>query len=150
MTEDYVSFEMAKLLKEKGFDGKCYKVWETNSYGEPNLVAAPHFVEGETCVDMESVSSAEKYYNDMTENNHIEGFLAPTLQMAMNWLLDTYKLHIVPTPYPHEDGEFYWAYKITFLDSDTLAVMVVKQKAGFDSKENACEGAIKYCLENLI
>lgn len=27
ITEDYVSFEVAKLLKEKGFDVKCRWVW---------------------------------------------------------------------------------------------------------------------------
>ena len=124
ITEDYVSFETAKLLKEKGFKSDCcHTAYDCN--GE-------FFWHGDYSKDRKGIMDA------------------PTLQMAMKWLLDTYKLHIVPTPYPHEDGEFYWAYKITFLDSDTLAVMVVKQKAGFDSKENACEGAIKYCLENLI
>ena len=27
VTEDYVSFETAKLLKEKGFDEKCFQYW---------------------------------------------------------------------------------------------------------------------------
>lgn len=127
--EVFVSFETAKLLKEKGFDGECRDYYNTD---------------GRFC--------SEDFKSDWNHGGlgTITIFSAPTLQMTMEWLLDTYKLHIVPTPYPHEDGEFYWAYKITFLDSDTLAVMVVKQKAGFDSKENACEGAIKYCLENLI
>ena len=132
ITEDYVSFETAKLLKEKGFDGECDYL-----YVNGDIIRA----QGGKCNWNRGETLFTDYKNECS---------APTLQMAMNWLLDTYKLHIVPTPYPHEDGEFYWAYKITFLDSDTLAVMVVKQKAGFDSKENACEGAIKYCLENLI
>ena len=29
ITEDYVSFETAKLLKEKGFDGICRTAYET-------------------------------------------------------------------------------------------------------------------------
>ena len=49
ITEDYVSFETAKLLKEKGFDGPCYKVWETHGDSQ-TLVGAPWFVEGETVV----------------------------------------------------------------------------------------------------
>jgi len=28
ITEDYVSFETAKLLKEKGFDEECYRFWQ--------------------------------------------------------------------------------------------------------------------------
>jgi len=130
--EVFVSFETAKLLKEKGFDGECDYL-----YVNGDIIRA----QGGKCNWNRGETLFTDYKNECS---------APTLQMAMNWLLDTYKLHIVPTPYPHEDGKFYWAYKIAFLDSDTLAVMVVKQKAGFDSKENACEGAIKYCLENLI
>jgi len=30
ITEDYVSFETAKLLKEKGFDKKCFTVYNNN------------------------------------------------------------------------------------------------------------------------
>jgi len=30
ITEDYVSFEVAKLLKEKGFDERCYKKYNSN------------------------------------------------------------------------------------------------------------------------
>ena len=133
ITEDYVSFETAKLLKENGFDERC-----SHAYRHDGM----HLYCGD--VQYTKVSNSE------IQKDKLLYCTCPTLQMAMKWLLDTYKLHIVPTPYPHEDGKFYWAYKIGFLDTDTLAVMVVKQKAGFDSKEKACEAAIKYCLEKLI
>ena len=134
VTEDYVSFETAKLLKEKGFDEDCRYFYD---YEKPKS----------------GYLSNERYGERIHNSNDYEGrelAACPTLQMAMKWLIETHKLHIEPTPYPHEDGVFYWAYKIAFLDSDTLAVMVVRKKAGFDSKEKACEAAIKYCLENLI
>ena len=32
ITEDYVSFEIAKLLKEKGFDELCYQKYDDEGY----------------------------------------------------------------------------------------------------------------------
>ena len=65
ITEDYVSFEVAKLLKEKGFDGIV-----TNSYDNYTLEFLPH---------------CAKHYGQTN---------APTLQMAMKWLREVYNIHI--------------------------------------------------------
>lgn len=72
ITEDYVSFEVAKLLKEKGFDEKCralYTVW---------------------------FDEVEGPKEDKAENWNIEPryFSAPTLQMAMKWLREVHKITI--------------------------------------------------------
>ena len=40
MTEDYVSFETAKLLKEKGFDEECQKYYGDYKYPCPTLQMA--------------------------------------------------------------------------------------------------------------
>ena len=120
--EDYCSFELTKLLKEKGFD-------QISDWG---------YREDGTCVEMIDYPITPPAY------------WGATLQIVMKWLREMYNLHILSVPYPHEDGVFYWAYKIAFLDSDTLAVMVTKQAAGFDTYEQACEAAIKYCLTELF
>ncbi len=66
ITEDYVSFEVAKLLKEKGFDDfACHSYYYKN--GD---------IEDET-----------RYDGD---------FGRPTLQMAMKWLREVHHLHIIP------------------------------------------------------
>lgn len=150
--EDYVSFETAKLLKEKGFREWCRECYGTDVRHNGVSISFDEELDLKDEGRGDEIEYVEGgiMHNLSCNNSDKDIYAAPTLSIAMNWLLDTYKLHIVPTPYPHEDGVFYWAYKIAFLDSETLAVMVVKQKSGFDSKENACEDAIKYCLENLI
>lgn len=146
ITEDYVSFETAKLLKEKGFDGKCYKVWVHYASSTPMLWAAPTFVEGETIVDRESVESAERTWNTIYCNseNKNHGYLAPTLQMAMKWLREVHKIHVVIYPYGDYSCD---NYQFDVYKDNSL---VVSKDDGYITYEQACESGIKYCLENLI
>jgi hypothetical protein len=67
ITEDYVSFETAKLLKEKGFDCKV-----TRSYFENDGIYAP-------C--------------DPSDVQRKDAIAIPTLQMAMKWLREVHGLH---------------------------------------------------------
>lgn len=123
ITEDFVSFETAKLLKEKGFDENCYT----------------HY----------SSDGQNVYYNYQTPS---DGINIPTLQMAMKWLREVYKLHC------NSDYDIIlgWYCQITNL-TKTVEYDYLEMKHyhpdkdnGFSSPEEACEAAIKYCLENLI
>ena len=150
ITEDYVSFETAKLLKEKGFDGKCYKVWVYYTSSTPMLWAAPAFVEGETIVDRESVESAERMWNTIygdSENKNHE-YLAPTLQMAMKWLREEkdVQIEIAIVGTDTWESPTKWMYGFRCQTKDVID----RRNADFSSYEQACEAAIKYCLENLI
>ena len=68
ITEDYVSYEVAKLLEEKGFDEK------TLSYYEDNVLCRGDWFEW-----------------NRSPLGHIS---APTHQMAMKWLRKVHSLHI--------------------------------------------------------
>lgn len=74
----------------------------------------------------------------------------PTIQMAMKWLREIHNLHIMvdcigfenylPTiQFTHSCKDVKFESKINKLGGN-----------GFDTYEEACEEAIKYCLENLI
>ena len=69
ITEDYVSFETAKLLKEKGFDEsvRYYFIFD-------NEIAV--------------IPTSRRF------NSNSIYISAPTLQMAMKWLREVHKLHI--------------------------------------------------------
>ena len=125
-TEDYVSFETAKLLKEKGFDEATLC-----DYSDKGL----------------------RWFNDvLVQHNSQGGIACPTLQMAMRWLREVHNLHIevyrtacgylyiisrVPTGSDlYSDGDDY--------DGDD------EDSGQWTTYEKACEAAIKYCLENLI
>ncbi len=122
ITEDYVSFEVAKLLKEKGFDGIV-----TNSYDNYTLEFLPH---------------CAKHYGQTN---------APTLQMAMKWLREVHNLVVSVEPEINTDSELdlFYVFKI-FEIKDTLVQLIYNGYELCDSYEEACEAAIKYCLENLI
>ena len=64
ITEDYVSFETAKLLKEKGFDERCFSFY----WSDGSLDANSH--------------DKKTNLRNSTSSNPV----APTLQMAMKWL----------------------------------------------------------------
>ena len=134
--EDYVSLEVAKLLKEKGFDEPCDFV-----YDEDKLEWIHHkfiFING-------------KISTNSTFN--FDGIIsAPTLQMAMKWLREKHSIFIA-----QEFGWFHgdYEYQASVVKMNPIippALDSIDYIKVFRNKtcEKACEKAIKYCLENLI
>ena len=115
ITEDYVSFETAKLLKEKGFNGDFTKAYSTNGTLISNFT--------ENCI------------------------IAPTHQMAMKWLKEYHCLYIDIELLSGPSFSWY----IWFMN-DPQHIMGCSEDYMnyYDSYEEACEAAVKYCLENLI
>lgn len=123
ITEEYVSFEVAKLLKEKGFDEPC--VW---SY-DPNS------------------ASFAKSYNEFknSELNEYE-YSKPTLQMAMKWLRIIHNTNIDIVSVWNQKRFEYQVFVVT----PENAKNCYRDNKLYLVHEEACEAAIKYCLENLI
>ena len=134
--EDYVSFETAKLLKEKGFDEMCFHYWHEK--------------------DNELVHSKSPHPIRNITNPCFFGPAAPTLQMAMKWLREVHGVFISICNGNHKadnrdtstPDDVYCFFVIT----DTRALYEEEKQClkEFSSYEEACEAAIKYCLENLI
>ena len=80
--EAYVSFETAKLLKEKGFNEKCQKVYMYT--GE--RICTANFMEGESVVDGTDIEATAAYDGWIIPTQGDYAYLCPTLQMAMKWL----------------------------------------------------------------
>lgn len=124
--EDYVSFEVAKLLKERGFDELCLF-----KYLEGTRVKAGQAI--------------DEWQN--SELNYDE-FSAPTHQMAMKWLREVYSLCVVIDPVVKDgDGSAgcLWAYDISkYTEPIHISDCI------FELYTQAVEAALKYCLKNLI
>ena len=131
ITEDYVSFEVAKLLKEKEFDEPC-KVW----YAECTSVwgGDPSGDRKYIIIQFDDKNRFDEYYKFLC--------YAPTLQMAMKWLRDEHSIHFFVKYF----GSLGLAFTIQKLDSESEHTI----GEFYTSYEKACEAAIKYCLENLI
>ena len=123
--EAYVSFETAKLLKEKGFDIICDKIYRIK----------------------------DQYIVPLAYEMNLKGegyYLCPTQQMAMRWLREVYGIIIVINYYmkdtnPECSGDG-WLSEIVKYKRDRLLHHI----NGSIYYEDAVEAAIKYCLENLI
>ena len=122
ITEDFCSFEVAKLLKEKGFDEGC------NSY----------FISDN---EIALISNRRDF------NNHGVYLSAPTLQMAMKWLREVHNIFIEISTNIDLNGKYHYSY--TILDKECKYIR--RGYTDFDwNYEETCKAAIKYCLENLI
>ena len=120
ITEDYCSFEVAKLLKEKGFDGECVGCyWDSKKTFDVNY---------------EPLSYSDGDLRD-------EVILAPTHQMAMKWLREK-DIDIIIMPLFKLKGGRIYCYEI---HSDAEDI----RTGQFKTYEEAVEAAIKYYLTNL-
>ncbi len=133
ITEDYVSFETAKLLKEKGFQAKCTACYHDSDH------------------TLELISGRINFCNPRFKRyKGIPPYNAPTLQMAMKWLREVhnYDISICLDSYVEPyDNQYYIVIR---RKKDKYENISPCEQVYFDTYEEACEAAIKYCLENLI
>ena len=139
ITEDYVSFETAKLLKEKGFDwceSPFYSEQDRDEWRQNNSYTIPNM----------------EYNPDIPFDSEELTMVAPhvSIQMAMGWLRELKRciIVIIPkwfTPY----GCAKYAYSI-WADDNLEIDGETDKDTEYDTYEETCEAAIKYCLENLI
>jgi len=138
--EAYVSFEVAKLLKEKGFNELCGRYY-SSQFNEMRTV-------GDICMmSWNSISDEYEYIS------------IPTHQMAMAWLREIYHLEInITFGFPFIDGKqqykYFWSI-VRVCDNHLEYPMDDPNSAYYneemaDSYEDAVEAALKYCLEKII
>ena len=161
IAEDYVSFETAKLLKEKGF-----KEWCFHCYGVAVLHNGADISFDEECDlkdegrenEIEYVEGGRLYdYGCNNRDKDAKVWAAPTLWAAMKWLREVHHLFIGVEP-RLSFTDFYWItaniYRVRKKNSLYHAEPVDDYSCvaccDGDSFEDACESAIKYCLEKLI
>ncbi len=141
-TEDFVSFETAKLLRDKGFDGMCFHIYRVDGM---QFYCATHRAQPTTNEKIEEENKKNPKFK-------VHECTCPTLQMATKWLRENHNLYVTSVPngigeyvfYPWIYKKFEWGWNV--LESSLNGF----QNTEFNSPEEACEAAIKYCLENLI
>lgn len=141
--EAYISFEVAKLLKEKGFNEYCWKFYELGDFEIPVLLNGFELSDESGFWNNEYLDSYKKehsYINDICS--------APTHQMAMEWLREVHNIHIVPKKDffgGFYTGRIYDGRRDTASDKEDYIAC-----AGYKTYKEATEAAIIYCLKNLI
>ena len=122
--EAYVSYEVAKLLKKKGFDELC--IFKYNSDG----------------IKVKAGQAIDEWSNTELEEGECS---APTHQMVMSWLRGVHNIK-VNIWYSNPN------YAIEYFEPNTQTRVgkFVFIGDGYPSYEEATEAALKYVLENLI
>ena len=126
ITEDYCSFEVAKLLKEKGFDELC--IFKYNSKG----------------IRVKAGEAIDEWQNSELDDDECS---CPTHQMAMKWLREEYNIFIQISAVL-QDQPFGLHYRPSIQDYHAYA-----RHDNFNeyvTYKEAVEVVLKYCLENLI
>ena len=137
--EAYCSFEVSKLLREKGFDGECRMMYREHDKHRLYYIPDPNHI-GEFTIDAKWIKS----YNKKT---HAEYLLAPTHQMATAWLREKgIYITIIYGDYP-ANKKVFWTPQIDSLEGFDLPDSFYQE---YDLYEDAVESALKYSLKNLI
>ena len=130
ITEDYCSFEIAKLLKEKGFDEPVQHFYKFDS---KELYRGTVFT---------NTQIGDKFYN------------APTHQMAMKWLREEHKISIDICVVQGRAVSYMfniWDFSVIQDNKFIGGTFDLREQLfNFLTYEEAVEAALKYCLENLI
>ncbi len=127
MKEQYASYEVAKLLKDKGFD------WVVNTY---------------YCDDYNYAQHDIIEYKKENYNSHKVHISAPTQQMAMRWLREEKGIYIefILTVY----GTYtFTTFNIPGFNKCSYNAYYEGSEQ-FNEYEEAVEAALKYCLTELI
>ena len=149
ITEDYVSFENAKLLKEKGFKEWCSQCYgfDVRHNGEPIDVDEEYALRDSGREnEIKYVDGGRMYDYGCGNFNPGSPYAAPTLWIAMKWLREVKHIPI----------EILWHYDVDsdveewyFIHHAELRILP-NDIEYYETYEKACEAGIKYCLENLI
>ena len=142
--EDYVSFEVAKLLKEKGYDEFCNAYYHNdNDKAYKKLTDDERF---ESCWQIESFSNKDNKYRDA----------APSLAQAAKWLREEHNIHVdvgVAGDFSNDaDGNVceewtFWVFDIYTIDS--LHHFDVEDNREYSSYEEALNEGIKEALKMI-
>lgn len=118
MTEELVTLEAAKLLKEKGFNEYCKNV-----------------------IDINNILSETLYRTN--GNLPKQCFSSPTQSIAQKWLRETKDLHI-GICYSHK---LFWYYEIMSVSNHVLVGLANRPSIHYNTYEEALEAGLVECLK---
>lgn len=160
ITEDYVTYEVAKLLKEKGFVEMCPSSYGTVYLhnGKPIDEDEQYELESEGKEDeIEAVEGGAIYdfWNSNKQNEYGNIVSRPTLTVVTKWLRITHNIHVEIRITNHSLSgmidivKYYWvafdAKTCRWMDESTM-----HHPIAFDTPEEAYQDAFKYVLTKLI
>ena len=135
--EDFVTYEIAVKLKEKGFKDKCFGYYTPEGY-EFLPVQTPFYGgDYEDCMFS---------HNDMRQGlDGSDCVDAPTISQVLKWLRENKKLHVSIMTFMFRAG---WCYEVVRLGENPK--LVAAHRNSYNTYEKAALAGIEYVLNNLI
>lgn len=146
--EDFVSFDLAKKLKEKGFREECIAYYHTD---------------GELLYNIDQYRGGDyksllRSYNSLPKNPiGAEQIDAPTISQVSKWLREEYKLYLCPCVIADYEDDYhpnitYWSFIIVNIETgDSIYREYEKiNEARYNSHDQAALAGIEYVIDNLI
>ena len=141
MEENLISFESAKLAKEKGFESELSTYYNADKKLIINKVdirniysASPNHLGAPTINDFEG-------YLSSIDNSLDDFILAPTQSLLQKWLREKHRINISVYPHLHEEKITEYAYMIYINYADTYS-------EGFDF--HTYEESLEYGLQEAL
>lgn len=156
ITEDYCSFEVSKLLKEKGFDNQCSMIQIS---GESHPMTTDMFDSGYDG-NFSRNSELDHYKQEVGFKHYLKGkeiLMIPTHALAIKWIRENFKLFIYIRLYNNLSSYYSYMFtiaKVTRGMNKVLHSSGIRDKENkpywYDTPEEATEAALLYTLKNLI
>lgn len=124
ITEQYVTFETARMLKEAGFDVPVHNFW--------NYIR--EYVEGRS----------DRAVNFNRENHQTS---RPSQPLAVRWLQEVHKIHLFAN-YFFEDCD--WFYVVEDLKELDPGIAIQANENSYKSAEEALEAGLQAILKLII
>lgn len=128
MNEDFIPFELAKKLKEKGFPQRVFGTYE--------MYGAAYFNDG-------------KFYRDGCICHKDEAYTAPTISQVLKWLRKKHATHIEISL-----GSNGWYFEIIqyeyYEEEKEYGCKLITIPVIYDSYEKAALAGIEYVIDKLI
>lgn len=126
--EDFVTFEIAKKLKDLGYNTPFFFFYRTDDQLIHHAMVGKPLVYGEN-VDNEVV-------------------IAPTISQALKWLREEMELHI--EIYMYHNCYLWEIYNTEIYDADLTQKSEKYSEIEYETYEEAALAGIEYTLDNLI
>lgn len=156
MEEQIVSFEVAKLAKEKGFNGKCIAYYNTFKDITFNSITDWEYTTKQCLLGSDApletykvgIARAEYLFKSMnSEESHKKSLWdAPTQSLLQRWLRETHNIHVfVASDYNYSLNKIIYYSRIREID---LIEKEVKEEWG--NSCNTYEEALEVGLLNAL
>ena len=142
--KDFVPYELAVKLKEKGFREKCRE-----SYREGELIS------NKTAFNCDVITDIKMSYNTLNDKINTQGLYtdiidAPTISQVLKWLRDKHAIHITIGMYSF--GWYYNVVEYEHYEEDGRYDLkpAIQSFTHNGSYEQAALAGISWTLDNLI